>query len=108
MTMTTPQPTTAALSRPARASGPRSVILASINRPEGDTGVHTHGKMLAAGLRDAGVTCDVVSAFHGSAKWLPVFAVRPLLLHRINKTWSTFWHRRWHRAALHENLRRRL
>jgi glycosyltransferase involved in cell wall biosynthesis len=82
------------------------VVVATINRPEGDTGVHTHTRMLAAGLRDAGVSCDVVSAFSGSKKWLPIFAVRPLLLHGINKSWSTLWHRRWHRAALRENLRR--
>jgi glycosyltransferase involved in cell wall biosynthesis len=79
-------------------------VIATINRPEGDTGVHTHTRILAAGLRDAGVTCDVISAFSGSRKWLPIFAVRPLLLHRVNRSWSTLWHRRWHRAALHENL----
>jgi hypothetical protein len=91
-----------------RLKQPACVVLASINREHGDTGVHTHGRMLASGLRDAGVTCDVVSSFSGSKKWLPIFAVRPLLLRRINKTWSTLWHRRWHRAALHENLKNRL
>ncbi len=95
----TPTPST------ARRSIER-VVIATINRPEGDTGVHTHTRVLEAGLRDAGVTCDVVSAFSGSRKWLPVFAVRPLLLHRINKSWSTWWHRKWHRAALRENLMR--
>ncbi len=106
MTMTTPTPKNFASPRPARSSRPASVILASINRPEGDTGVHTHGRMLANGLRDAGVDCDVVSAFNGSKKWLPIFAIRPLLLYRINKTWSTLWHRRFHQAALRENLMR--
>src|SRR5438132_9584584 len=84
------------------------VVIATINRPEGDTGVHTHTRMLAGGLRQAGVACDVVSAFSGSKKWLPVFAVRRLLLHRINKSWSMLWHRRWHRAALRENLQRQV
>src|SRR5262249_31419718 len=27
-------------------------------------------------------------------------------LHKVNKSWSTLWHRRWHRSALHENLKR--
>ena len=82
------------------------VAIATINRTEGDTGVHTHTRMLAGGFKDAGVACDVVSAFSGSKKWLPVFAVRPLVLHRVNKSWSTLWHRRWHRAALQESLKR--
>jgi glycosyltransferase involved in cell wall biosynthesis len=84
----------------------RRVVIASINRPEGDTGVHTHTRMLSQGLRDQGATCDVISAFGGSRKWLPIFAIRPLVLHRTNKSWSTLWHRRWHRAALRENLLR--
>ena len=108
MTMTTPLRQNPSSPRPARPVRPRSVILASINRVEGDTGVHTHGRMLAAGLRAAGVDCNVVSAFNGSKKWLPVFALRPLLLYRINKTWSTLWHRRFHRAALRENLMRQM
>ncbi len=106
--MTTPAPVSSQATPAPRVVQPRSVILASINRPEGDTGVHTHGRMLAEGLRDAGVSCDVISAFGGSAKWLAVFAVRPLFLQRINKTWATLWHRKYHAAALRENLRRRL
>jgi len=49
-----------------RLKRPTCVVLASINREHGDTGVHTHGRMLASGLREAGVTCDVVSSFSGS------------------------------------------
>jgi glycosyltransferase involved in cell wall biosynthesis len=82
------------------------VALATINRTEGDTGVHTHAKMLSEGLRDAGVTCDIVSAFSASRAWMPVFALRPLMLHHLNKTWSTLWHRRWHMAALRQALQR--
>jgi glycosyltransferase involved in cell wall biosynthesis len=80
------------------------VIIATINRVEGDTGVHTHTHMLKDGLRNAGVACEVASPFNAGAKWLPIFAVRPLLLQRVNKTWSTLWHRRWHAAALRESL----
>ena len=39
------------------------VVIATINRAEGDTGVHTNTRMLAAGLDAAGIRCDVVSAF---------------------------------------------
>ena len=108
MTMTTPLPQNSASPRPVRSNRPRSVILASINRVEGDTGVHTHSRMLAAGLHATGIDCNVVSAFNGSKKWLPVFAIRPLLLYQVNKTWSTLWHRRFHRAALRENLMRHI
>lgn len=82
------------------------LVIASINRPEGDTGVHTHTKMLADGLRQAGVSCEVVSAFSGSRAWLGVYAMRPLLIHRLNKSWSTWWHRHWHAAALRQSLLR--
>ncbi len=84
----------------------RGVVIASINRPEGDTGVHTHTRMLAGGFRAGGVPCEIISPFDGSRKWLPIFALRPLVLKRLNKTWSTLWHRRWHAAALRENLLR--
>jgi glycosyltransferase involved in cell wall biosynthesis len=82
------------------------VCIATINRAEGDTGVHTHTRMLAAGLAAAGVHCAVVSAFDGGAHWYPVFAVRPLLLKRVNRTCATLWHRKWHMAALRGALRR--
>lgn len=84
----------------------RSIVIATINRPEGDTGVHTHTRMLAAGLSAAGVRCEVVSAFSAGAQWRAVFAVRPLLLKRISGTASTLWHRKWHMAALRAALLR--
>ena len=43
----------------------RRVFVATINREEGDTGVHTHTRMLTGGLREAGVLCDVVGPFKG-------------------------------------------
>ena len=85
-----------------------SVCIATINRAEGDTGVHTHTRMLAAGLAGAGVRCEVVSAFSAGAAWLPVFAVRPLLLKRVSGTAATLWHRKWHMAALRAALLRRV
>ena len=66
-----------------RAIGERaiaSVCIATINRPEGDTGVHTHTRMLAAGLAAAGVRCDVVSAVDDGMQWLPAFAVPAMVV----------------------------
>ena len=83
-----------------------ALCIATINRPDGDTGVHTHTRMLASGLGAAGVRCDIVSAFDAGQHWKAVFAVRPLLLKRISSTAATLWHRKWHMAALHAALRR--
>ena len=81
------------------------ILIATINRPEGETGIHAHTRSLAEGMSGAGVKCEVISPFSGTRAWLPLFAVRPLLLKRVNKTWSTRWHRFWHGAALERNLR---
>jgi glycosyltransferase involved in cell wall biosynthesis len=80
------------------------LFIATINRPEGDTGIHAHTRSLVTGMTRAGVHCDVVSPFSRNPLWLPVFAVRPLLLKRLNQTWSTRWHRYWHGMALQQNL----
>ena len=85
-----------------------AVVIATVNREHGSTGVHTHTRVLRDGLLAAGVACDVVTPFGGSRGWLPLFAVRPLLLNRVNQTWATLWYRHWHGAAVRANLRRRL
>jgi glycosyltransferase involved in cell wall biosynthesis len=102
-TQTPPMPTESASSQRRRIE---RVCIATINRPEGDTGVHTHTRMLDAGLAAAGVRCEVVSAFDGGMHWKPIFAVRPLLLKRVNPTAATLWHRKWHMAALRSALLR--
>jgi glycosyltransferase involved in cell wall biosynthesis len=85
-----------------------TVVIATVNREQGSTGVHTHTRALRDGLVAAGVAVDLVTPFSGSRGWLPLFAVRPLLLNRLHPTWATLWYRRWHGAAVKANLRRRL
>lgn len=92
----------------AAPPGRTPVVLATINRPKGTTGVHTHTRALSEGLSAAGVPCEVVSTFSGGRRWTPVFAIRPLLLSRIDRTLATLWHRRWHGTALAQALGRRL
>lgn len=87
---------------------PGDVVIATLARDHGETGVHTHSRALRDGLRDAGFRCRLQTPFGGSPKWLAVFAVRPLILHPLNKTWSTRWYRRWHFEALREQLVRDL
>ena len=89
----------------AHAAGDR-VIIATLNRLEGVTGVHAHTRILSDGLRKAGIGCDVVTTFSGSPLWTPIFALRPLLLKRFFPTAATLWYRHWHTAALRANLRR--
>lgn len=78
-------------------------LIASINRDVGDTGVHVHTRALCEGLNAAGIRCDVCSPFSAGAHWRAIFAVRRLI-HPFNKSWSTRWYRRWHFAALRDNL----
>lgn len=96
---------TASTRNPVRGG---EILIATLNRSEGDTGVHAHTRALSSGLKQLGVGGEVVSPFTGSSKWLPIFAVRPLILKKINKTWGIRWYRHWHRVALQERLRRQL
>lgn len=86
---------------------PRAVIAFSL-RPDGTSGVQTHTRVLRQGLADAGVACSLVTPFSGGRRWLPVFAVRPLLLAHLSSDWSTRWHRHWHFVAVRQNLLRHL
>ena len=82
------------------------VLIASILRTPGPTGVQAHVGTLEKGIAGAGFGCVTVTPFSGGHAWLPVFAVRPLLLSRLKKSWSTRWHRHWHLVALRRNLAR--
>lgn len=81
------------------------IAVATFNRPAGVTGVHTHTRALTGGLAEVGIASTIVSPFSGSRAWLPVFAVRPLVLKRVSPTHGTLWYRHWHAAALRANLR---
>lgn len=88
-----------------------NMVIATLSNPDpkgGWTGVHTHTRILYDGVINAGIRCTEINPFSGSKKWLPVFAVRPLLLRYVNKDWSTYWYRHWHLLAIHENLQRYL
>lgn len=86
------------------ACGKGDVVIATLAHGHGETGVHTHGRMLLAGLRHAHLPGRIETPFSGSPKWLAVFAVRPLFIYPFDKTRSTRWYRRWHLEALRERL----
>jgi glycosyltransferase involved in cell wall biosynthesis len=87
---------------------PGRVVIATINRLHGNTGVHTHTAALCNGLRAEGVHCDVVTPFDNPSSWLVLFSVRPIVLDRVWPSQSIHWYRRWHGAALRASLRRYL
>jgi glycosyltransferase involved in cell wall biosynthesis len=97
---------------PKRASGdgrgPREIILATLLRPEGDSGVQTHIQTFADQLRAAGRPVTVVTPFSARSPLLrPVFAVRiPLRL--ASRSAGVWWYRRWHGHYLEQALRRHL
>lgn len=87
---------------------PRRAVIAFSLRPDGTSGVQTHTRVLRDGMIEAGVACSLVTPFSGGNGWLPVFAVRPLLLAHVSTDWSTRWHRHWHFVAVRQNLLRQL
>lgn len=93
---------------PASCADSGRVVIATVARPSGDTGVHTHSRTLREGLIATGFDCQLATPFDGSRKWLPIFAARRAILDPLNRTWGTRWYRHWHMAALRENLLRSL
>jgi glycosyltransferase involved in cell wall biosynthesis len=90
---------------------PRSrqrVIVATVERPQGDTGVHAHTQALLSGLAAAEVDAELVNPFCAGAKWLPVFAFRKLFLKHLSKSLALRWYRHWHVRALREALAKSL
>jgi glycosyltransferase involved in cell wall biosynthesis len=98
----------AILGRPeqVRATVARRVVIATVERPDGDTGIHVHTRVLMDGLKRAGVQVELANPFSASAIWLPFFAIRKFGLKQINPTWGLRWYRHWHFAAVRQSLMR--
>jgi glycosyltransferase involved in cell wall biosynthesis len=99
------------------ADGAARLVIATILREEGNTGVHTHVRQLrrylglSATMPDA-PGADIVQAVITPFTWKPrlatgVFAVR-LLLDKCNGPASVAWYRYWHEVFLRQGLRRYL
>ena len=84
------------------------VVIATVNTPTGETGVHTHTDALHSGLLAAGIDCSIVSPFSRGPMWIPIFALKRLCVSLINKTWATRYYRFWHLVALRQVLTREL
>jgi glycosyltransferase involved in cell wall biosynthesis len=84
------------------------VIVATVLRPEGETGVQTHFQTYLSLLKASQRRGSLVTPYNAPS-WLvyPIFAVRRLI-DPVNGTASAKWFRHWHALFLERALRRRL
>jgi glycosyltransferase involved in cell wall biosynthesis len=84
------------------------LVIATILREEGGTGVQTHIQQLRRYLEECGTTSTVITPFSwGRTLAMPVFGVR-LALEPCNGPASVAWYGHWHEVFLRNALRRRL
>lgn len=80
------------------------VLIASLMRPEGETGVQTHVRAVRDWLAANGSVVRLVTPFdRPRALVYPVFGLRRLI-DRISKPASVWWYRHWHAAFLQQAL----
>ena len=84
------------------------IIIATIMRPTGETGVQTHFNCLSDYLAAQQVSYELLTPFAYS-KFLvyPVFGMRALL-HRLSGNLSVWWYRHWHKYFLRLVLQQKL
>ena len=87
---------------------PGPIVIASMMREHGETGVQTHVRAVRDWLVAQGRNVRLVTPFSNSrALVYPVFAVRRLI-DRLHKPSSVKWYRHWHAVFLRRALRRQL
>jgi len=97
----------------ATASGRRPdavlpLIIATILREEGSTGVQTHFRQVCRYLDEGSVKTTIVTPFSwGRMATVPVFGLRHAIK-LCSGSASVFWYRYWHEVFLHRALRRTL
>ena len=85
-----------------------TLVVATILREEGTTGVHTHFQQLRRYLDEQGCKITIVTPFSwGGPLTVPVFGLR-LALERCSRAASVAWYRRGHEMFLRQALRRTL
>jgi glycosyltransferase involved in cell wall biosynthesis len=80
------------------------IIIATIMRPTGETGVQTHFNTFKDYLEDNGVGVGIITPF-SYYKWLvfPVFGLRKII-DRFSGQLSVWWYRQWHYVFLKQAL----
>lgn len=84
------------------------ILISTIMRAEGDTGVQTHFRAVANYLIKQDKSVQLVTPFNAPS-WLvlPTFAVRRLI-NPINSEFSVWWYRHWHKVFLQRALKKEL
>lgn len=87
---------------------PRPIVIASMMREQGETGVQTHVRAVRDWLERHGRPVQLITPFN-CPRWLvyPVFGLRRLM-DRVSKPASVWWYRHWHAVFLRCALRKRL
>jgi glycosyltransferase involved in cell wall biosynthesis len=82
------------------------LVLATILREDGITGVQSYVKRLRLYLENRGIANTLVTPFSwGRPLTVPVFGIR-LVLQRFSRPASTVWYWHWHKVFLYKALRR--
>lgn len=83
-------------------------VVATIMRPEGDTGVQTHFRTFIHWLEQRGTSVSLVTPYSApKALVYPLFAARKVI-DPLSKPASVWWYRHWHQRMLEIALRREL
>jgi len=84
------------------------ILIATVLREQGETGIQTHFNTFRKYLVERGVTVAVVTPFL-CPQWavIPIFGVRKLL-DRVSGELSVWWYRYWHYLFLKAALRQQL
>jgi glycosyltransferase involved in cell wall biosynthesis len=87
---------------------PSRVVIATLMREQGPSGVQTHMQAVSDQLRSVGVGCDIVTPFTDRS-WTrtPVFAGR-YAVRWLSRSVGTWWYLTWHARYLAHALRREL
>jgi glycosyltransferase involved in cell wall biosynthesis len=85
------------------------LVIATILRGDGITGVDTHIRQVRQFLEECGQASTLVTPFSwGRLLAYPVFGLRPLVLERISRPASVAWYLYWHEVFVRNALRRHL
>ena len=96
-----------AVPRQIAASGADAppLVVSTMLRPQGNTGVHTHFQQLLKYLSNGATATTLVTPFSwGWPLCLPVFGVRHAV-GRVSGSADVFWHQYWHGVFLRNALR---